>query len=53
MTYTAKYRTLIAQRAYAREVARRGLPALFAPYTARPVVIPSQRRRVVRAEVTA
>ena len=51
MSYTAKYRHLTAQRAYARGVARRGLPALLAPYSVRPVlVVPSQRRRVVETE---
>lgn len=49
MTYTDRYTALTAQRAYTR----RGLPALLAPYTmARPVVVPSQRRRVVRVEVS-
>ena len=42
------------QDAYARRVAAFGLRALLEPYTVRPVpVVPSQRRRVVRSEVTA
>ena len=51
--YAARYRTLTAQRAYDRAIARRGLPALLAPYTVRPAVaIPAQRRRFLRTEVT-
>ena len=53
MNYTDRMAHLITQRAYARDVARRGLSALLQPYTARPAVIPSQRRRVVRSEVSA
>ena len=51
MNYTDRMAHLTTQRAYARDVARRGLSALLQPYTARPVpVVPSQRRRVVETE---
>ena len=53
MTYTTRYRHLTAQRAYSRAVAAGGLSALLQPYTLRVPVVPSQRRRVLRAEVTA
>ena len=54
MTPSTRYAALTAQRAYQRRIAAFGLPALLAPYrVTRPVVIPEQRRRVVRTEVGA
>mgnify|MGYP006217756105 CR=1 FL=1 len=52
-TYAQRYQALTTQRAYTRAVAARGIPALLAPYSAHLPVVPSQRRRVVRSEVTA
>ena len=52
-TYADKYRHLLAQRAYARRIAEGGVRALLAPYSLRVPVVPSQRRRVVRSEVSA
>jgi hypothetical protein len=47
MTLTHRYRHLAAQHAYERDVAARGLPALFAPYLRpRVVFVPEQRRPV-------
>lgn len=52
--YLARYEALKAQRAYSRDIAARGISALLAPYRVVPVpVVPSQRRRVLRSEVTA
>ena len=53
MTYTAKYQLITAQRADTRAVASRGLSALLQPYSVPVPVVPSQRRRVLRSEVTA
>lgn len=53
MTYPTAYAHLTAQRAYARAVARGGVPALVAPYRGfqpRPVTVPAQRRRSVQRE---
>lgn len=50
VTYTARYTALIAQRAYARDVAARGVAALLEPYTVRVPVVPLQRRRVLGRE---
>ena len=53
-SYTDRYTALTTQRAYTRAVAAGGLSVLLAPYSVRPVVsVPSQRRRVLRSEVTA
>lgn len=51
MTTTARPSNYGAQLAYRRDIARRGLAAVLAPYSLRPAVtIPAQRRRSVARE---
>lgn len=52
-SYADRYRHLLAQRAYTRAVAVGGVCELLRPYSVRVPVVPLQRRRVVRSEVTA